>query len=74
MTRITRFFVERPTLFWSVVVAILIAGFVTFMQMPKLEDPAVCAKQAQVVLVYPGASAHQVELKAAQVVEDKLRT
>lgn len=54
--------------------AIVVAGVLSFLQMPKLEDPAVCAKQAQVVIVYPGASAHQVELKAAQVVEDQMRT
>ena len=74
MKRVAQFFVDRPTLFWSLVVAIIVAGVITFFQMPKLEDPAVCAKQAQVVIVYPGASAHQVELKAAQIVEDQLRT
>ena len=73
MTRIARFFVERPTLFWSLLIALLVAGVFSFIQMPKLEDPAVCAKQAQVVLVYPGASAHQIELKAVQPLEDKLR-
>ncbi|MCF0196578.1 MAG: efflux RND transporter permease subunit [Bacteroidaceae bacterium] len=71
---LTKFFIDRPTLFWSMVVAIVLLGVLSFLSMPKLEDPAVCAKQAQVVVVYPGASAHQVELKAAQVVEDHLRT
>lgn len=72
--QISRYFVERPTLFWSFVVGILVAGFFSFMRMPKLEDPAVCAKQAMVVAMYPGASAHQVELKVAQKLEDQLRT
>ena len=30
-------------------------------------------KQAMVVIPYPGASAHEVELKAAQLMEDELR-
>lgn len=52
---------------------ILIAGILAFARMPKLEDPAVAAKQAMVVIPYPGASAHDVELKVAQVMEDELR-
>lgn len=72
--QISRYFVERPTLFGSFVVGILVAGVFSFMQMPKLEDPAVCGKQAMVVAMYPGASAHQVELKVAQKLEDQLRT
>ena len=71
--RITRFFIERPTLFWSLMVGILVAGTLAFLQMPKLEDPAVAVKQAMVVIPYPGANAHEVELKAAQVMEEELR-
>ena len=50
---------------WSAVAAILIAGVLSFLSMPKLEDPAISAKQAMVVISYPGASAHEVELNAA---------
>lgn len=72
--KITEFFIKRPTLFWSLMIGILLAGIFAFSRMPKLEDPAVAVKQAMVVAVYPGASAHEVELKVAQVVEDALRT
>ena len=72
--KITEFFVRQPMLFWSAVVAVLIAGVLSFLQMPKLEDPAVAVKQASVAVIYPGASAHEVELKAAQVLEDQLRS
>jgi multidrug efflux pump subunit AcrB len=72
--KLTESFIKNPVLFWSLMGAILLAGLVAYIRIPKLEDPAVCAKQAQVIIVYPGASAHQVELKAAQVVEDQLRT
>ena len=71
--KITEFFVRRPVLFWSLMAAILIAGLLSFIRMPKLEDPAVAAKQAMVVVPYPGASAHEVELKVAQMMEDELR-
>ncbi len=71
--KLTEFFVKRPVLFWSFMAAILIAGVLSFIQMPKLEDPAVSAKQAMVVVAYPGASAHEVELKVAQMMENELR-
>lgn len=61
--KITEFFVRRPVLFWSLMAAILVAGVLSFIRMPKLEDPAVAVKQAMVVVPYPGASAHEVELK-----------
>ena len=53
---------------------IIVAGIIAFIQMPKLEDPAVAVKQAMVVVPYPGASAHEVELDVALKMEDALRT
>lgn len=64
---------HRPVLFWSLMAAILVAGVLSFVQMPKLEDPAVSAKQAMVVVPWPGASAHEIELEVAQLMEDELR-
>ena len=52
---------------------ILIAGVLAFLQMPKLEDPAISVKQAMIIVPYPGATAHEVELKVAQTMEDELR-
>ena len=71
--KLTEFFMRRPVLFWSLVGAILIAGVLSFLYMPKLEDPAVAVKQAMIVVPCPGASAHEVELKVAQLMEDELR-
>jgi multidrug efflux pump subunit AcrB len=74
MTRLAQFFMRRPTLFWSLMIGILLLGVLSFNRMPKLEDPAVAVKQAMVVVPYPGANAYQVELDVAQVMEDELRT
>ena len=71
---LTEFFVRQPLLYWSAVAAIVIGGVMGFLQMPKLEDPAVAVKQAAVVVVWPGASAHEMELKVGQVMEDQLRS
>ena len=74
MTKITEFFMRRTTLFWSAMTAVIIAGVIAFVQMPKLEDPVVAVKQAMVAVPFPGASAHEVELKVALPMEDALRT
>lgn len=74
MTKITEFFMRRTTLFWSAITAVIIAGVIAFVQMPKLEDPVVAVKQAMVAVPFPGASAHEVELKVALPMEDALRT
>ncbi|MFG6396391.1 MAG: efflux RND transporter permease subunit, partial [Muribaculaceae bacterium] len=73
MNRITEFFMKRTTVFWSLMGAIILAGILAFLNMPKLEDPAVPVKQAMVVIPYPGASAHEVELNVAQLMEEELR-
>lgn len=73
MTRITKFFMQRRTLFWSLMIGIIIAGVLSFLNMAKLEDPAVPVKQAMVIVPYPGASAHEVELNVARMMEDELR-
>ena len=74
MMKVIKYFVERPTLMWSFMAAILIAGLLSFIRMPKLEDPVVPVKQAVVVVVRPGASVHEMELQVAQQVEESLRT
>lgn len=74
MRKFTEFFMQRPTLFWSMVAVIILTGVYSFLAMPKLEDPAVVPKMAMVVAVYPGATAHDVELKVAKPIEDALKT
>jgi multidrug efflux pump subunit AcrB len=74
MNRILEFFLQRRTLFWSLMIGILFMGYLSYQRMPKLEDPAVAIKQASVIVMYPGADAHRVELDVAQTMEDALRT
>ncbi len=70
----TEFLMKRPALFWSLIVGILIVGVLSFIVMPKLEDPAIGVKQVMVMIPYQGATAHEVELKVAQPMEDEIRT
>lgn len=74
MDRISKFFMQRHTLFWSLMVLILAAGVLTYLHMPKLEDPAVSVKQASVVVLYPGADTRRVEKDVVAVLEENLRS
>ena len=38
--KITEFFMRRPTLFWSLMAGIIVAGIICFIQMPKLKTPS----------------------------------
>ncbi|MCH5346699.1 MAG: efflux RND transporter permease subunit [Muribaculaceae bacterium] len=73
MERITKFFMQRPTLFWSLMVLIVAAGVLAYIRMPKLEDPAVSVKQASVVVLYPGADTRRVEKDVVTLLEEQLR-
>ncbi len=57
------------------VLAVLVGGgLLSIYDMSKLEDPEIKVKQAMVVAVYPGASAHEVEMEVADPLEKSIRT
>lgn len=74
MEKVTKFFIKRQTLFWSILFLILFVGVLVYIRMPKLEDPAVTVKQASVVVLYPGATTERVEKDVVKVIEEQLRT
>lgn len=74
MDRLPKFFIKRPTLFWSLMVGIIFLGILSFTKMPKLEDPAVPVKQVSVIAMYPGADVTTMELDVAVPLEDAMRT
>ena len=58
----------------SFLIAVLIVGgLVSYYTLPKLEDPELKVRQALVVGVYPGASAHEVELQLVDPLEKAIR-
>ena len=56
------------------VAILIIGGIFAIRSMGKLEDPELIVKQALIVTVYPGASAHQVEMEVTDVLEKSIRT
>ena len=55
------------------ILCLVVGGALSFMSMPKLEDPELKVKQAMVVTTYPGASAHEVELEVTDKIEKSIR-
>lgn len=51
----------------------LVGGVLSYFKMPKLEDPEIVVRQALVVAINPGASAHQNELEVAVPLEKSIR-
>lgn len=63
---------KKKKIFYFLLVAILIGGVFSFQRLSKLEDPEITIMMANVITVYPGASAHDVELKVTNVLEDEI--
>lgn len=60
---------KNKVLVISILIVLFVGGFLAYMRMSKLEDPELTVKTAVVVAIYPGASAHQVELEAIEPLE-----
>ncbi len=65
---------DNRKLLYFVIAVLVVGGVLSFYDMSKLEDPEIKVKQAIVLTVYPGASAHQVELEVTDVLEKNIRS
>jgi multidrug efflux pump subunit AcrB len=57
-----------------IVWALVVGGVLSFFRMGKMEDPELIVRQAQVVTIYPGASAYEVELQVTDPLEKAIRS
>ena len=74
MINIGRWAFKNSKLVYFLVAVLVVGGIMGAYQMSKLEDPEIKVKTAMVVTMYPGASAHQVELEVTDVLEKSIRT
>ena len=65
---------SNKKLVYFLITVLVLGGILSIYDMSKLEDPEVKVKTAMVITVYPGASAHQVELEVTDVLEKNIRT
>lgn len=61
-------------LIYFLLVVLVVGGMAAYYNMSKLEDPELKVKTATVVTLYPGASAHQVELEVTDMLEKSIRS
>ena len=74
MINISKWAFSNSKLVYFLVAVLVVGGLLGAYQMSKLEDPEIKVKTAMVVTLYPGASAHQVELEVTDVLEKSIRT
>lgn len=57
----------------TILVAVLVGGFIAYTNIGKLEDAEIPIKTAMVITSYPGATAHEVELEVTDVLEKAIQ-
>jgi multidrug efflux pump subunit AcrB len=64
---------NKKALIWTVLFAVLFGGIFSYLKIGKLEDAEIPIKTAMVITVYPGATAHEVELEVTDVLEKAIQ-
>ncbi len=72
MMHIAEMTFRRKSLFYFLLACIIVGGVLAFESISKLEDPELTVMQAQIVTVYPGANAHEVEMEVTNLIEEEL--
>ncbi|SHI32442.1 Multidrug efflux pump subunit AcrB [Tangfeifania diversioriginum] len=71
---ITEMTFRRKAIIWFILFCMVAGGILAFRSISKLEDPELVVMQSQIVTVYPGASAHEVEMQVTNIIEEELNT
>ncbi len=61
--------IKKSVITWTVTVVMLVLGYLSYMDLPRLEDPEFAIKNAVIVTPYPGASAEEVEEEVTELIE-----
>lgn len=65
---------RRRAFIYFLLVSMVVGGVMAFRAISKLEDPELVVMQSQIVTLWPGASAHEVEMQVTHVIEQELST
>ncbi|MFW5774125.1 MAG: efflux RND transporter permease subunit, partial [Tangfeifania sp.] len=65
---------RRKAIIWFLLFCMVAGGILAFRSISKLEDPELVVMMSQIVTVYPGASAHEVEMQVTNIIEEELNT
>lgn len=64
---------QQKALIWTILFSVFIGGIFSYIYIGKLEDAEIPIKSAVVYTVYPGATAHEVELEVTDVLEKAIQ-
>jgi multidrug efflux pump subunit AcrB len=65
---------HRKAIIWFVLFSMVAGGILAFRSISKLEDPELVVMMSQIVTVYPGATAHEVEMQISNIIEEELNS
>lgn len=63
---------RKKAVIWFVLFSMVVGGILAFRSISKLEDPELVVMMSQIVTVYPGANAHEVEMQVSNIIEEEL--
>ena len=61
---------KKKVIFYFLLIAMVAGGIISYQNISKLEDPEIAVTTAKVLTIYPGASAHEVEMQVTNELED----
>jgi len=74
MMHISELILRKKAIFYFFIICIIAGGILSYRSISKLEDPELVVMQAQIITLYPGASAHEVEMQVTNIIEEELNT
>ncbi len=63
---------KNKAIIWFILFSMVAGGILAYRSISKLEDPEIVVMMSQIVTVYPGATAHEVEMQVTNVIEEEL--
>ncbi len=66
---IAEFSIKKSVITWTITVVMLVLGYFSYMDLPRLEDPEFAIKDAVIVTPYPGASPEEVQEEVTELIE-----
>ena len=61
--------IKKSVITWTITVVMLVLGYLSYMDLPRLEDPEFAIKNAVIITPYPGASPAEVEEEVTELIE-----
>jgi len=61
--------IRKSVVTWTVTVVLLVLGYLSYQQLPRLEDPEFAIKNAVITTPYPGASPEEVDREVSDRIE-----